>query len=142
VCGVLALVLGIALALLVRLAWSILLGPEGHYFDSAGVRIHYTDEGWGTPVLLVHGFGMVANVEWRMPGLIGALSKEYRVIALDARGHGRSGKPYNPNQYGIQMVEDLVRLMDHLKIEKAHVVGYSMGGFITSKWLPCTPNAC
>jgi pimeloyl-ACP methyl ester carboxylesterase len=135
-----ALVLGIALALLVRLAWSVLLGPEGHHFDSAGVRIHYTDEGRGAPVLLVHGFGMVANLEWRRPGLIVALSKEYRVIALDARGHGRSGKPHDPNQYGVQMVEDLVRLMDHLNIEKAHVVGYSMGGFIILKMVAMHPE--
>ncbi len=139
VCGVLALVLA-ALAALAGHARSVLLGPEGNYFDSAGVRIHYTDEGQGTPLLLVHGFANPANLQWRRTGRIAALSKEYRVIALDNRGHGRSGKPHDPNQYGIQMAEDLVRLLDHLKIGKAHVVGYSMGGFITLKMTVMHPD--
>lgn len=125
---------------LLAVALHILLGPEGNYFDSAGVRIHYTDEGRGEPVVLVHGFANPANFQWRRTGRIEALSKDYRVIALDNRGHGRSGKPHDPDQYGIQMAEDLVRLLDHLKIEKAHVVGYSMGGFITLKMVTTHPD--
>jgi len=117
-----------------------LLGPEGHYFDSGGVRVHYTDEGRGEPVILVHGFANPANLQWRRTGRIGALSKDYRIIALDNRGHGRSGKPHDPEQYGTQMAEDLVRLMDHLDIEKAHIVGYSMGGFITLKMVTSHPD--
>ena len=132
-CGGLVSLLVVVLALLIGRAWEIALGPEGHYFDSAGIRIHYSDEGQGVPVVLIHGFANPANLQWRRPGLIEALSKEYRVIALDVRGHGRSGKPHDPSQYGVQMVEDLVRLLDHLQIEKAHLVGYSMGGFITLK---------
>ncbi len=136
-CGVLPLLVLVLLPLSVR---RVLLGPQGSYFDSAGVRIHYTDEGHGTPVLLVHGFANPAHLQWRRTGRIAALSKEYRVIALDNRGHGRSGKPRDPGQYGIQMVEDLVRLLDHLKIQKAHVVGYSMGGFITLKMIATHPE--
>jgi pimeloyl-ACP methyl ester carboxylesterase len=117
-----------------------LLGPEGKNFDSAGARIYYTDEGQGTPVLLVHGFANCANIKWRRIGLIKALATNYRVIALDNRGHGRSDKPHDPKQYGIQMVEDLVRLLDHLKIEKAHIIGYSMGGFITLKMVAMHPE--
>ena len=52
----------------------------------------------------------------------------YRVIALDCRGHGQSGKPQDPGQYGLEMVRDVVRLLDHLNVERAHVVGYAMGG--------------
>jgi len=123
----------IILAVVLWRAWAALLGPEGQYFDSAGVLIHYTDEGQGVPVVLVHGFSNPAHLQWRRTGRIEALKKEYRVIALDARGHGRSGKPHDPDAYGVQMVEDVVRLLDHLHIDKAHVVGYSMGGFITLK---------
>ena len=127
-------------AALMGYAWNAFLGPEGQYFDSNGVRIHYTDEGQGTPVLLVHGFGNPANSQWRGMGLIDALLGDYRVIALDNRGHGRSDKPHDPSQYGLQMMEDLVRLLDHLGIDKAHVVGYSMGGFITLKLVAVHPE--
>ena len=135
-------VLGLVLIFggLLAVALHSLLGPEGNYFNSGGVRIHYTDEGRGEPVILVHGFANPANLQWRRTGRIEALSKDYRVIALDNRGHGRSGKPHDPEQYGIQMAEDLVRLLDHLDIEKAHIVGYSMGGFITLKMVTSHPD--
>lgn len=119
---------------------SRVLGPEGHYFDSNGVRIHYTDEGAGVPVVLLHGLGFSANLQWREGGQIDALSKHYRVIALDNRGHARSAKPHDPKQYGNEMSEDLARLLDHLKIEKAHVVGYSLGGFIALKFVVTHPD--
>ncbi|HOC70545.1 MAG TPA: alpha/beta fold hydrolase [Candidatus Hydrogenedentes bacterium] len=128
-------VLGIFLisGVLLAAAWYSLSGPEGEYFDSAGVRIHYIDEGQGVPVVLVHGFMNPAHLQWGRTGRIEALAKDYRVIALDNRGHGRSGKPHDPGQYGVQMAEDVVRLLDHLHIDKAHIIGYSMGGFITLK---------
>ena len=62
------------------------------------------------------------------------------MIAIDNRGHGRSGKPHEPEKYGIEMVNDAVRLLDEMKIEKAHVVGYSMGGFITNKLVATHPD--
>lgn len=100
-------------------------------FDSAGVRLHYWDEGAGTPVILLHGFAADSFINWRVPGVVRALKKHFRVISLDIRGHGRSEKPTDPNAYGLELVEDVRRLMDHIGIEKAHLVGYSMGGFIT-----------
>lgn len=109
-------------------------------FDSNGVPIHYVVEGKGQPVLLVHGFAISSALQWGMPGIQNALAKEYQVVALDNRGHGRSGKPHDPAMYGIEMVEDVIRLMDHLKIRKAHVVGYSMGAFITLKLLTTHPD--
>ncbi len=133
-CGILALMAAGALVVLVLYAWHAVLGPEtGNYFDSEGVRIYYTDEGRGAPVLLVHGYACNSHLEWRKRGLTAALARDYRVISPDSRGHGRSDKPHDPGKYGVQMVEDLVRLLDHLNIEKAHVIGYSMGGFITLK---------
>lgn len=113
---------------------------EGQYFDSDGVRIHYTDEGQGDPVILIHGFSVNADIQWRRPGVTQALSKEFRVIALDNRGHGLSDKPHDPAQYGTALCEDVIRLMDHLGIEKAAVAGYSMGGMITMKLIATHPE--
>jgi pimeloyl-ACP methyl ester carboxylesterase len=109
-------------------------------FDSNGVKIRYTDEGKGEPVLLIHGFGANREVQWAVPGVLGTLAKDYRVIAYDNRGHGRSGKPHEPERYGTEMVEDAVRLLDHLKIKKAHVIGYSMGAMITGKLMVAHPD--
>jgi len=113
---------------------------EGQYFDSDGVKIHYTVQGEGEPVILVHGFAFNADLNWRSPGVIDALTKKYKVIAIDNRGHGLSGKPTDVESYGEKMPEDIIRLMDHLKIEKAHLIGYSMGGFITLKLTTMHPE--
>ena len=100
------------------------------YFDSAGVKIHYVVQGKadGEPVLLIHGF--TVNIELQWGPVLKALSKDYKVIAMDCRGHGGSEKPHDPKKYGLEMAKDAVRLLDHLKIDKAHVVGYSMGASI------------
>jgi pimeloyl-ACP methyl ester carboxylesterase len=110
------------------------------FFDSNGVKIRYTVEGRGEPVLFIHGF--TANIEknWGLPGTLKSLAQDYRVIALDNRGHGKSDKPHDPKQYGAEMVEDAIRLLDHLKIDKAHVVGYSMGATITLRLLVTHPD--
>jgi pimeloyl-ACP methyl ester carboxylesterase len=113
---------------------------EGEYFDSSGVRLHYTVEGTGEPVVLLHGFAVNADLNWRLPGITPALAEEFRVIAVDLRGHGLSGKPRNREQYGIEMVEDVARLLDHLHIRKAHVAGYSLGGLITLKLATTHPD--
>ncbi|HYK64235.1 MAG TPA: alpha/beta fold hydrolase, partial [Patescibacteria group bacterium] len=70
------------------------------YFDSAGVRIHFRDEGAGEPVILVHGFASTAEHNWGGTGWIEALSPRFRVIAPDVRGHGLSDKPHQPEAYG------------------------------------------
>jgi pimeloyl-ACP methyl ester carboxylesterase len=100
------------------------------YFDSNGVKIHYVVQGKedGEPVLLIHGF--TVNIEMQWAPVLEALAKDYKVIAMDCRGHGGSEKPHDPAKYGLEMTRDAVRLLDHLKIDKAHVVGYSMGGSI------------
>jgi pimeloyl-ACP methyl ester carboxylesterase len=116
------------------------LHAEDKFFDSAGVKIRYTDEGKGEPVLLIHGFGANLDFQWVVPGVSRGLAKQYRVIAFDNRGHGRSDKPHDPKQYGMAMVEDAERLLDHLHIKKAHVVGYSMGAMITAKLLATHPD--
>ncbi len=113
---------------------------EDQSFDSNGVKIHYTIQGEGEPVVLIHGFTANAIVQWGVPGVISKLSKDYQVIALDNRGHGKSDKPHDPKQYGPEMALDAIRLLDHLKIERAHLVGYSMGGFITNYLVATHPQ--
>ena len=110
-----------------------LFWKKGAFFEANGVRLHYVEAGHGTPVILVHGLGANHVGNWMLPRVFQRLARRYRVIALDNRGHGKSDKPYDPAQYGLELVEDVVRLMDHLGIAKAHVVGYSLGGFITLK---------
>ncbi len=133
--------LRIALGIFVGVAlWSCAARAEDAYFDSKGVRIHYVVEGKGEPVLLIHGFTANIQSQWALPGIIRALSKDYQIIALDNRGHGKSDKPHDPKKYGVEMVEDAVRLLDHLKIKDAHVIGYSMGASITGKLLATHPE--
>ncbi|MCC9607784.1 alpha/beta hydrolase [Blastopirellula sp. JC732] len=97
------------------------------YFDSDGVKIRYVEQGYGEPVVLLHGFTRNIEHGWINYKLFDHLSELYRVIAMDARGHGKSDKPHG-DVYGKQMYGDVVRLLDHLKIESANLVGYSMGG--------------
>jgi pimeloyl-ACP methyl ester carboxylesterase len=109
-------------------------------FDSAGVSIAYLVAGKGEPVVLIHGLDSSAEINWKLPGTVKLLAERYQVIALDLRGYGRSGKPKDEDAYGLQMVEDVVRLMDHLKIDKAHIVGYSLGGMIALKLIAEHPD--
>lgn len=105
-----------------------------HRFSSAGTEIAYMDEGDGAPVLLIHGFASNWRVNWVEPSWTGTLLRAgYRVIALDNRGHGHSAKLYEETAYGAAiMADDAVRLLDHLGIAKAHVMGYSMGARIAA----------
>ena len=122
---------------------------QGQYFDSNGTQIHYIVEGSGVPVVLLHGFAVNADLNWRKPGITEVLKSGFKVISPDLRGHGLSGKPHDEAQYGIQMIEDVINLLDHLEIEKAHLVGYSLGGFLALKsaalypnrWISVTPMA-
>lgn len=109
-------------------------------FDSAGVKIHYAVKGHGEPVILIHGLYSNGRLNWDKPGTTEMLAKEFQVIHLDCRGHGRSGKPQAEDAYGINMVEDVLRLMDHLGIQKARVAGYSMGGMISLKLAATHPE--
>jgi pimeloyl-ACP methyl ester carboxylesterase len=103
-------------------------------FDSAGVEIAYRDEGVGDPVLLIHGFASNVVVNWVDPGWVRFLTGHgFRVVAYDNRGHGRSAKLYRPEDYGAPvMAEDARRLLDHLGLERADVMGYSMGARIAA----------
>jgi pimeloyl-ACP methyl ester carboxylesterase len=105
-------------------------------FHNGDVEIAYLDEGEGEPILLVHGFASTKNVNWVYPAWVSELRKAgRRVIALDNRGHGDSAKLYDPEAYHIPlMASDVTALMDHLDIERADIMGYSLGGRMTA-WL-------
>jgi pimeloyl-ACP methyl ester carboxylesterase len=104
-------------------------------FDANGVKLSYSVQGKGEPVVLIHGWLSSGWINWQLPGTTALLARDFQVIALDVRGHGQSDKPAKDDAYGPELVEDVVRLLDHLKIKKAHIVGYSMGGIITAKFL-------
>ncbi|MFT4099184.1 MAG: alpha/beta fold hydrolase [Rhodoblastus sp.] len=110
-----------------------------HFFQSGPARLAYIDESPTAadrhePILLVHGFASSHAVNWVFPLWVKALTGDgRRTIALDNRGHGRSTKLYDPDAYDTRiMAEDCLHLLDHLAIERADVMGYSMGARISA----------
>ncbi len=111
-----------------------------HTFQSDGVTLAFIVEepkgrDRGEPILLNHGFASTHAVNWVFPQWVKTLTEDgRRVIALDNRGHGRSQKPYEPEAYHTDvMAEDARRLLDHLGVGRADVMGYSMGGRVSAK---------
>ncbi len=100
------------------------------YANDAGVRIHYQVEGEGPALVLQHGFGGSLE-DWYELGYADALRRHCRLILLDARGHGASDKPHDPDAYALhQRVRDIVAVLDTLGTRHASFWGYSMGGWI------------
>lgn len=93
------------------------------------LRLRYREIGEGPPVVLLHGY--TDNLAmWNGPA--DSLARDHRVIVPDLRGFGESSKSGDPGFYGQQMVDDVVRLLDHLNLPDAHLIGYSMGGIISA----------
>ena len=103
-------------------------------FKHGEVEIAFLDEGAGEPIVLLHGFASTKEVNWVNPGWVETLTGAgRRAIALDNRGHGASSKLYEPSAYhSATMTEDVRALLDHLSIERADVMGYSMGARIAA----------
>lgn len=102
---------------------------QSGYAPINGVRIWYAVYGQGKPIILLHG-GLASSNYWG--NQVPVLAKQYQVIVMDTRGHGRStndGKPYN---YDV-MAEDVVGLMDFLHIKQAAIVGWSDGAILGIK---------
>jgi pimeloyl-ACP methyl ester carboxylesterase len=113
---------------------------ESQFFDAKGVKIHFLIEGTGEPVVLIHGLDSSARINWQMPGTIDALARYHQVTAIDLPGYGESDKPVDPAAYGEQWVDDVILLLNHLNIRKAHIVGYSMGGMVALKLIAEHPD--
>jgi pimeloyl-ACP methyl ester carboxylesterase len=104
------------------------------YFTSDGFEIHYEDTGPGpvNSLILVHGFSSNAHENWVRTGWVHAAKvKGLRCITLDLRGHGQSAKPHDPGAYGRDnLAGDVLALMDHLGLEKADLMGFSLGAYV------------
>ena len=112
---------------------------QSGFFDASdGTKIHYLLAGGsGSWVVLIHGYTGSAEGNWFANGIAQALAINHRVVAMDCRNHGQSDKP-TPGGPG--RAKDVIELMNHLGIARAHVHGYSMGGMITSRLLGFIPE--
>jgi pimeloyl-ACP methyl ester carboxylesterase len=108
------------------------------FTTSDGIKIHYMTLGSkGSWVVLIHGYTDNAERMFFNTGIADALAKNHRVVAIDNRNHGKSDKP---ESRGLGRAEDTIELMDHLKIQKAHIHGYSMGGGFTARLMASNPE--
>jgi pimeloyl-ACP methyl ester carboxylesterase len=131
-------ILSIAFCLLMAGAVFAQNKPEHKYFKTSdGVKIHFMVKGKGTPIILIHGYTGSAEGNWFSNGIADALAVNHMVIAIDCRNHGLSDKP---QPMGPGKAEDVIELMDHLKIQKAHLHGYSMGGGIVGRLMGMIPD--
>jgi len=112
--------------------------------DDASMRqmsVHYVSFGRGHPIVLVHGWGTDGRGNWIDTGWVTALEPYRRVIVMDCRGHGRSGKPLTQRSYGYRaMSEDVLWVMDDLGVDSADLFGYSMGAFMAIALLGHQPD--
>jgi pimeloyl-ACP methyl ester carboxylesterase len=113
-------------------------------FQHGSVEIAFIDEGEGEPIILVHGFASTKEVNWVQPGWVATLTRAgRRAIALDNRGHGESTKLYDPADYHTDtMADDVLALMDHLGLDRADAMGYSMGARICAFLAAKKPERC
>ena len=108
-------------------------------FDSNGLRIAFRDEAptaadRDEPALLIHGFASSARTNWADTTWLRTLAEDgRRAVLFDHRGHGASEKPHDPAAYATPlMADDARRLLDHLGIARADVIGYSMGARVAA----------
>lgn len=129
----------ILLLLTIETAVAYAQQPKDGFFTTAdGVKVHYlTAGGAASWVVLIHGYTDTAQRVWFTTGIAPAIAKSHRVVAIDNRSHGQSDKP-QPNGPG--RAEDVIELMDRLKIQRAHIHGYSMGGALTGQLLVRIPD--
>ncbi len=91
-----------------------------------GIKLHVEIEGQGAPLLLLHGFtGSTKSWQWILPHL----RHRYRLVLIDLIGHGQSDAPIDFNRYSMDCaVQDLLSVLDYLKLQQINLLGYSMGG--------------
>ena len=113
--------------------------PKG-FVESDGLKIYYESEGEGRAIVVVHGWGSSLQGNWVDTGWVEALRPMRRVVALDVRGHGASDKPRDQAVYSYaKMSHDVLAVMDHLGLETADYLGYSMGACMGASLLGQAP---
>lgn len=129
-----------ALLTLAALALAPAVAPA-ESFTSNGFEIHYDvlGQGAGDTVVLIHGY-LGSAADWVASPVTARLAETHRVVAIDVRGHGQSDRSANPDDHGDEAVTDVVRLLDHLHVDRADVVGYSMGGCIALRLAVLHPD--
>ena len=107
-----------------------------------GMALAYERHGEGPAIVLVHGFGSSRLQNWKSTGWYGGLTEAgFSIVAMDCRGHGDSGKPYEPEAYGHdRMANDVIAVMAACDLPSALICGYSMGGFIGLRLLAAHPE--
>jgi pimeloyl-ACP methyl ester carboxylesterase len=118
---------------------AVQVGQKSNFFTTSdGIKIHYLTHGdRGSWVMLIHGYSDSAQRMWFNTGIAPEIAKRHRVVAIDNRNHGQSDKPIAG---GSGRAQDVIELMDHLKIDRAHIHGYSMGGGIVGQLLALIPG--
>jgi len=134
-----AIICGIGFFLLAGPSASFAQALPDKFFDANGVRIRYVEQGTGVAIVLVPGY-MIGLEPWLRTGIFSDLARDHRVVAYDIRGQGKSDKPHDPAAYRGELTADVVRLMGHLGVPKAHIVGYSLGAIIAAKLLTEHPE--
>ncbi len=118
------------LAATLALALSSISPATAEIASINGLRMFYEEHGQGEPLVLLHGAYMSNNSNWT--AMIPTLAGTHRVVAVELQGHGRTSDRDTPITYD-RMADDVSALLDHLKIEKASVMGYSMGGTVAMR---------
>ncbi len=104
--------------------------------EAGGYRLHYLEAGAGPPVVLIHGLGADVRA-WRFA--IPALSSSFHVYAIDLLGFGRSDKPQIPYRIGT-LVDSLTGFLDAVGVDKASVIGHSLGGWVATRFATTHPD--
>lgn len=114
---------------------------SGYYVSFDSTKVYYEVKGEGNPILLVHGF-IVDGSSWKGTALFSDLpANGYKIITLDLRGNGRSGKPHNENAYANDAeAKDIMGLLQYLHVKSYNVVGYSRGSIIVARLLDLDKN--
>jgi len=100
------------------------------YAHVNGIKLYYEIVGEGPPLVMI--MGLWANKDWWHPRMLGMLQKEFQLVLLDNRGSGRSDKPRGEQSIAL-MASDVVGLMGHLALDRANLLGVSMGGMIAQE---------
>lgn len=101
--------------------------PHAHNND---IKIHYEVHGEGEPLVFLHGFTSKIQ-QWKFCGYVDELKKSHNLVLIDLRGHGKSDKPHDPEAYRLEeRMADVKAVLTDLRIDRAHLFGYSMGGWI------------